>query len=608
MNKILSYCTLLACSMLALMLGACTDEYEYTGATAEGEQVYFKTGLASKIDLDITKNSFQVEINRIQSKGELTVGIKADTKANSIYSVPATVTFADGQTSANIDISYNPEVVKKAPYGYGYYEDITLSVDADEYKTPYGNSATSFSAGLTEWIETGKEAMYRDGLMSALFSIEPMTYKVKIEKSNVKEGRYRLANPYGEGTPVYDAFAGTRIHLNNNHGIVFDISNPDRVIIDGTTTPGTFDSDNINFFAFTEYLIQNGQATMEDLLKDPSAEEFFGKLENGVITMLPQTFVATIGADGPYYANDDGMFTIAMPGYEIADYSSSFTYTGRFTDVAKNEFALGTIKLGEDVAAARWVLAADGDDIDEIIKGIKDGSIESNYITENEDVRIQLTESGTYTIVVVAYDKNGEAKGSSATQFKFSLGTENTSHDWQAIYVGNFRYNAIPTYITDRNDNYVGSVFQTGTQETVLYQDANNPESYRLYPWGLTEDGLIFEIKDGIASFKDVETGVVDKDFGMVYVADINTKDNVGQPTSGMIQTGLQFGNVYYVQAGYWGGAYEFFDITAEATNSSYMVKAIESRNAKKINTRKLSLAKRSIEMKAKRVKSLKVK
>lgn len=56
-----------------------------------------------------------------------------------------------------------------------------------------------------------------------------------------------------------------------------------------------------------------------------------------------------------YYANSSDL-AVALPGYEITDYSTSFTYSGRFTDVAGNNYAQGTITLGADVASANiWL-------------------------------------------------------------------------------------------------------------------------------------------------------------------------------------------------------------------------------------------------------------
>lgn len=619
MNKILSYCTMLAFSMLALIMGSCTDEYEHTDATATGEQVYFKTTLASKYDLDLKKNNFQVEVNRINSVGELTVDIVATQKAGSIFTVPATVTFADGQTSANVTISYNPDVLASKEYGYGYYEDITLKVGKEEIKTPYGESSFTFSAGLTEWIDTDQKVQYRDDLLSSAFGIDAMIYTVKLQKSSLNENRYRLSNPYGEDTPLWNVFLNSNLQLNKSNGIIFEILDDGYVYFDGIINMGLLQSQQFIYFSQAYWAITTKGATLDELKQSQDADVFLGKFKDGVVTANPNSFIGGTG-DGTVAGTQPGVFSkglfaIAMPGYEIADFSSKFTYTGRFTDVSNKEYAQGTITLGEDVAAARWVLAADGDDIEYIIDGIKKGEIESNYITANEDVKIQMNESGKYTIVIVTYDKEGNAKGSSADAFTFTMSSEVEVADWQAVYIGTFRYNETPAFVKDQQGNLVGGIFEKGSHETVLYRDASNPTKWKIEPWGASEDiTLIFDLNDqtGIATFKDIETGVSDPSWGMAYVADFATITGSDKPTSGGIETGLQFGNIYYfLQDGtpaWIGGAVEYFDITGEATNNSYMVKRIESRKTTMKSVKNIKPAKREFKLKKSNVKMLRVK
>ena len=75
MNKIFNYCTALLLSVLALSLGSCTEEFEYTGTTVSGEQVYFSNALPTTVELSATANSVTVPVNRIQRSGELTVNL-----------------------------------------------------------------------------------------------------------------------------------------------------------------------------------------------------------------------------------------------------------------------------------------------------------------------------------------------------------------------------------------------------------------------------------------------------------------------------------------------------------------------------------------------------
>lgn len=572
MNKIFSYCTIFIFMALALIMGACTEEYEYSAATAEGEQVYFKTTLASNYDLDPAKNSFAVQINRIQSKGELTVKINAVTKEGTIYTVPETVTFADGATTADINISYSPETLLSDKCGYGYYEDITLSVGDESYTTPYGDSSCTISAGLTEWIDTGEEATYRDGLISSVFGIEPLTYKVPLQKSALKEGRYRLKNPYGEDTEIYKMYNGGGITFNNDNGIIFDISDPAHAYVDGTILPGKYGSDNILLYSYvTALTVLNGYDV--ETLKQV-ASEYFGTYQDGIITMPAESFLMELGTSQitspQYYSNSDGMFAIAMPGYEITDYTSSFTYTGRFTDTKDNSYVQGTITLGKDVASARWIIATEGDDINEIISAINEGTIESNYITSGEDIQAQLTESGNYVMIIVTYDKEGNMKGCSTTTFEFSL--DNNASNWQPIYTGTFTHNVEPAFIIDENENYVGNPiidYITKQYSTTMYQDQNNPSQYKIEPWIADGQSLTFEMDaQGKITFKDVNTGFSQQQYGTLYAGDAAVLFNEPNAASSYYDAKnktYHFGTVYYVyingEYGYFGGADETFTV-----------------------------------------------
>lgn len=568
MNKIFSFCTFLMLSVLTLMLGSCTEDYEYSAATPEGEQVYFKTTLASRYDLDLNKSTFQVEINRIQSKGELTVNLNASKDEGSIFTIPTSVTFADGATSAEINISYDPQVLLAK--GYGYYEDITLNVSDAEYTTPYGVSSCAFSAGLTEWVsiseEDGNKAWFRDGLMSSTFGTEVLTYQLELQKSNVKEGRYRLVNPYyGETNPFYMSY-GSSFSLNSDAGIVFDISDPDYVYIEGEINVGQYQSQDLVYTSMVEYYLGFGNSL--DAIK-ANVPECFGKLKDGVITFSDETMIMYMGGVGPYYANENGMLAIAMPGYEISDYSSSFTYSGRFTDSSNTDYMQGTITLGEDVASARWVIASDGDDVNEIISGVNNGSIESNYITTGEDIQVELSESGDYTVIIITYDAEGNMKGNSATTFTFrsskdGSGSEETQ--WEAFMTGTFKFNHEPAFIGDENGNPVGSWFGNETQTTTLYADPEDQTRYRIYPWAWSEDGLIFTLdpQTGIINFQDIDTGDSVDGYGPIYASDVYTLGMSNEPTSYYAYDGnLWFGTVYYAKSGedyLWAaGSYELF-------------------------------------------------
>lgn len=131
MNRIFNYCTALLLSALTLSLGSCTEEYEYTGTTADGQQVYFSNNLESQIDLSPTQTSVTVPVNRIQRGGALTVDLNVTVEEGSQLSVSNQVTFNDGDSVAYITINYDPNVIE-----YGDYDSITVSIPDASLTTP----------------------------------------------------------------------------------------------------------------------------------------------------------------------------------------------------------------------------------------------------------------------------------------------------------------------------------------------------------------------------------------------------------------------------------------------------------------------------------------
>lgn len=608
MNKSLKYIILSLVSVLAL--GSCTEEYDYTGAKVEGEQVYFRNDLDETVELTATESSFQVPVNRVNTSGQLTLQLNVSTESGSILTVPSSVTFADGEDVAYLTIEYDNTQIE-----YGKYETVTLSLADESYASPYGSTSYTFEAGMSEWkpapsnSSDGEEGVtyYRDGLMSAAYALDALTYKVSIEESVVTPGRYRLVNPYGSSTSFYSTYGPTGTGdftlEDGDHYIIIDATDPDYVYIDGAFNPGVKNPDDgsLLFFSYvTYYQVMGGYdiATIK-----ANAPQYFGQLKDGVITMPAQSILLEIGSteitgSGTYYANDDGLFAVALPGYEITDYSSSFTYTGRFTDTANNDYAQGTITLGADVASAKYVVAADGDDVNAIIDGLNDGSIEGTSITAGGSVSLQLTESGTYTMVIVTYDSEGNMKGSSTTQFTFTLSSDVTEADWQPLYTGTFQYNWMPNFVVDNEDNYVGSIYER-TDNVVLYYDASTSGKYRIYPWASSEDGLVFTMDDeGAITFDGLDTGDTYGQYGAIYASDAHTlyPTDITSVTSFYSQEekAMYFGTMYYVSAGLLAGSYELFTITGDASQSPAKVKAIESQYRGKLSTRPLKLVRKA--------------
>lgn len=586
---------MLTMAVLAIALGSCTDEYEYSGATAEGEQVYFSSELSETVELSATSSSIEIPVNRINTKGVLTVPLTVLIPEGTNYTAPSQVSFADGESKATISVTYDPAAID-----YGKYDQITIAVADAQYTTPYGASSYTFSAGLSEWKTMSNNSgrgVFRDGIISYLYGTDVISYSVAIQENVLTPGMYRVVSPYGEGTNFYSKYVETGSFGwadKSETSIVIDATDPDYVYITGDFYPGVSDSDGdaVHVFSYIDYYLSYGYSI--DFLKE-RVPDLFGTLKDGVITFPENVLLANFGTDltPDYYANNSYL-AIALPGYVLTDYSSSFTYTGRYTDTSNNDYAVGTITLGSDVATAKYVVAADGDDVDAIIEGIQAGTVESTEISGSCDVNVQLTESGKYVMIIVTYDADGIMRSYSVTSFTFKTsGDVGKAADWQALYTGTFTYNYYPAFIADNTGSAVGSIYD-GSSDAVLYADAANEGTYKIAPWANSADGLVFTMDDnGEITFTDIDTGDIYGDYGVIYASDAHTLvSDITDVTSYYSDGVFYFGTIYYVSAGYLGGSYETFAITGQATSAPAKVKGIESKLRKTLKMRSCKIVK----------------
>ena len=367
---------------------------------------------------------------------------------------------------------------------------------------------------------------YCDAIYSSFYGIQALTYDVEIEENVLTPGVYRLTSPYGEGTDFYDTFIDTDTPSflwagSSNPGLVINATDPQHVYISGTCTPGTDDG-----MASQGYGVMRLYSVVDDYLSQGASlsqiaaqmPQCFGTLENGVIT-LPEMgiyigFTDNINEILGYLDLSSG--AVALPGYVISDYSSAFTYKGCFIDVAGNSYIQGTVTLGGDVASAKYVIAANGDDVQAIIDAVNDGSIEGTEITESGEVSIAMSESGDYNFIIITYDAAGNMQGSSATPFTFTSGSVVDDTDWQFVCNGTY-YHVISPLFSDAEP-----LFDESNYTTTLYQDPEDPSRYRISPWGgnpYVELSFDFTMNaDNTITFADIESGWEVKDQqGNVY-------------------------------------------------------------------------------------------
>ncbi|MBQ2585467.1 MAG: hypothetical protein II570_00925, partial [Bacteroidaceae bacterium] len=136
MKAIKKLCAALFVLPILAGLSSCSEkEAEYSAAEKlTNAQVYFSNETASQIEVKKQESSVTVPVMRINTAGALEVPITAKIE-NAAYAIPSKVTFADGQNTANLVITYNPDNLE-----YGQEDALTLQIGDASYTTVYGLS------------------------------------------------------------------------------------------------------------------------------------------------------------------------------------------------------------------------------------------------------------------------------------------------------------------------------------------------------------------------------------------------------------------------------------------------------------------------------------
>lgn len=193
--KKLHTCLLAMLGVLALTWSACTDSCDYDPApNVEGEGVYFPSSTQTSITLNDTEGSFKLAVQRTQSAGAVDVVLNAKFTegGESVFTVPAKVSFADGETETTMIVSYS-NLVRGTKYA------VTLSF-ADG--TPYGRSELTFNVlypapVLEEWEVVTEEAVLVDNLFYMYGVSDYYIYDITVEKEK-NTNKYRFKSPYNQ--------------------------------------------------------------------------------------------------------------------------------------------------------------------------------------------------------------------------------------------------------------------------------------------------------------------------------------------------------------------------------------------------------------------------
>ena len=349
------------------------------------------------------------------------------------------------------------------------------------------------SVNLTEdysWISLGT-GQYREDLLTTFYSVKNLTYEVEIEEAEEAPGLYRLVYPYGEAYPYnYTYTDGTADwDLTETYYMYIDATDPDSVWVYESYQGIDWGYGNILIMSYVAYYINYFGYDL-DYLKS-AIPDYFGTLEDGVITMPTNSMVINMSeySSSYYYSNTNGLFAVALPGYDIKDYTVDFKTSDTYVaNDSTSEGIVAQFSFGEDIAFIRYAVTTDANETDTIYQGIVDGTGDYTELSDDsEEVQIAVTEgTATYYLVIVGYDANGKEQYNAVETFKFT--TVLFTETWTEVAYGIYDFEAEDLY------GYGGMT--SGSSEASLYQSDSIASRYAVSPWWSADKGLIFTLND----------------------------------------------------------------------------------------------------------------
>lgn len=393
--------------MAMATLVACSDDNDYQWATMpNGEQVYFSKDLPAQQLLSMEESSFKVPVYRINTEDALTVNILL-TSEDDFFTAPATVSFAPGQSVAELVISYDPSLLE-----YDKFWEAKLTILNEELTTIYGNSVYSFSAGVLSPFETIGEGTLAEDYFWGYET------KVTIMQNQNNPNVYRI---YGATDPAKNATPSPYLELT--------LCKPGDEYRGVTVT-----QENLVYFADFNTGYNHPSYGIDVMWYHPSKftntgpESFW--LHNivlayaddgtpGQIQLAPRYYMDGLGGWNP--SQNDGVVVITFPGFTPKDFSVEMTVSGIYTDLEGSAFAAVESTLGADATNVKAVVVSATDDANAIAESIAAGTTKATDIGGGTTYVPIGDLTGDLKVVMVVLDEDNAIKGVHTSKFKYPL-------------------------------------------------------------------------------------------------------------------------------------------------------------------------------------------
>ena len=523
--------------VVAFTLASCDDGN--IGAiydqTAEEQGYMFLTETAgATFGPEFTETSYTFQMARNFAGDAQTINLNVE-GADKLFNIPSSVTFAAGETLADITIG----IAGMEP-GNTYKFTIALN-STDVAKDCIDEVAVKFVVeGF--WTSLGM-GTFREDFLSTFWSTGNPVYQVEVQENDKQPGLYRMVNPFGEAYPHNEPG-----DWDDSQDWYFEIhaEDPDRVYTEGQYLGLDWGYGNVYIISYAGYYMENGYSI------DQVPASLFGTLKNGIISFpTAQSFLINMAgySSSLYYTNGSGMVALALPGYALADYTVNVAYEGVFTDAEGTSYVVAnSFDCGADVATVKFAVV-EGTEVDATVDAIVAGEVEAVEAEAGASVYVPFPAkpvTGKYTIVGVAYNADGEAQEVATATFKYEAAS-NEETTWTLVGKGDYTYTIF--FTEEDGGHYVDAGLE-------LFQCDQDKSQYKIEHWGNDVDFTFTMLNTYAVYVPEQEVGYTYGNYGPVYVCegiDYTSKTEYGTSTYDPATGTFTFCLAYYVSGGYFG-------------------------------------------------------
>jgi hypothetical protein len=184
-----------------LAITSCDDDInrEPSPEVLEGCQgAFFPSTNASSVELEPSEpTEITLTISRTATDAA-TIPIKVDINDGNIFIIPESVSFASGETSKDIKVTF-PNANEGTTY------NLKLKVEGDQFVNTYASTVPWVQTSVTriKWTDVEPGVM-QEGIVATFFGVGTPPFYVQMQKASLGNStRYRLVNPFR--LPSFDA-------------------------------------------------------------------------------------------------------------------------------------------------------------------------------------------------------------------------------------------------------------------------------------------------------------------------------------------------------------------------------------------------------------------